>query len=187
VGKRTTLPVAATAMELIEAGHSQRDVAERTGLSRNTVQNILHGEHGWDELTDAPIFAQYRAKQNKALELAYRNLAAMSVIRATELVNDPRTQYHSLVLGSGIAVDKAQLLGGLPTQNVAVHAKVEVEGMDQLAGILGQTLLQTGQMASKQGSAGQVASQVADNATHDVHILSTAPQSKPKARARRKS
>jgi transcriptional regulator with XRE-family HTH domain len=187
VGKRTTLPVAATAIELIEAGHSQRDVAERTGLSRNTVQNILHGEHGWDELTDAPIFAQYRAKQNKALELAYRNLAAMSVIRATELVNDPRTQYHSLVLGSGIAVDKAQLLGGLPTQNIAVHARVEVEGMDELAGILGQTLLQTGNMASKQSEAGQVATQVPDNATPDGHMVSTTEPKRAKAKAKRKS
>jgi hypothetical protein len=187
MGKRTTLPVAAAVMELNEIGHSRREIARRTGLSFDTVKNILEGARGWDEIADAPVFAQYRAQQNKALELAYRNLAAMSVIRATELVNDPRTQYHSLVLGSGIAVDKAQLLGGLPTQNIAIHAKHEHEGLEALAGILGQTLLQTGQMASKQAPAEQLATQVADNAQVDIHVISKSGQPKPKARAKRKS
>jgi predicted transcriptional regulator len=138
MGKRTTLPVAAAVMELNEIGHSRREIARRTGLSFDTVKNILEGARGWDEIADAPVFAQYRAQQNKALELAYRNLAAMSVIRATELVNDPRTQYHSLVLGSGIAVE-------------------------------------------------QLATQVADNAQVDIHVISKSGQPKPKARAKRKS
>jgi predicted transcriptional regulator len=182
---RIDIPTAATAAELVAHGHSQNETAQRLGISRTTVANILDGEHGWDQLADTPVFRTYRQRQNKALEQAARTLAAKAFSHAESVME--KASFYQAVVGGSILIDKARLLAGESTENVAVLVRHEAEGLDALASVLGQTLLQTGNMASKQSEAGQVTTQVADNATHDGHIVSTSPQSKPKAKARRKS
>jgi hypothetical protein len=183
---RIDIPTAATAVELVESGGlSASEAGQRLGLGRNTVGNILAGRYGWDEIVERPVFVQHRQQQNKALEQAARTLAAKAFSHAESVME--KASFYQAVVGGSILIDKARLLAGEATQNIAIHAKHEVEGLDALAGILGQTLLQTGQMAAKQAPAEQLATQVADNATPVIDILSKPGQPKPKARAKRKS
>jgi hypothetical protein len=47
-----------------------------------------------------------------------------------------------LVMGGAILIDKARLLAGESTQNVEVHTKLEVTGLDNLCSALSQVLLE---------------------------------------------
>jgi hypothetical protein len=182
---RIDIPTAATAVELVEHGVSFRDAGRRVGIAADTVASILNGDHGWSEITDAPIFKQYRAKQNKALEQAARTLAAKAFSHAEATLD--KASFYQAVVGGSILIDKARLLAGESTENVAVLVRHEAEGLDALASVLGQTLLQTGQMASKQGTAQVVATQVPDVVQPVIDDISTTEPKRPKAKAKRKS
>ena len=120
-GRRTDYPTAALAMELQQAGYSERQIAAQTGLPAATVHGIVSGANGWNEIAQEPVFRQYRAQQNKALEQAARSLAAKSFIHAeTQL---PKASYYQAVVGGSILLDKARLLAGEPTE---IHATLDV-------------------------------------------------------------
>ena len=52
----------------------------------------------------------------------------------------------------GILRDKERLDAGEPTEIIALHTRQEIEGLDALAAILGQTLLQRGREIDVTGS-----------------------------------
>jgi hypothetical protein len=183
---RIDIPTAATAVELVESGGlSASEAGQSLGLGKNTVANILKGKYGWDEIVERPVFVRHRANQNKALEQAARTLAAKAFAHAEETL--PKASFYQAVVGGSILIDKARLLAGESTENVAVLVRHEAEGLDALASVLGQTLLQTGQMASKQGTAQVVATQVPDVVQPVIDDISTTEPKRPKAKAKRKS
>ena len=47
--------------------------------------------------------------------------------------------------------DKARLLSGESTQNIEVHTKVELEGLDQLAAALSEALLERRKLGNNGG------------------------------------
>src|SRR5688572_4944450 len=138
--RRTDLATAARALSLHDEGRSERQIGKLTGISPSTVHNIINGDHGWDKIAEESVVQRYRAQQNAALEQAARTLAAQSFVHAAKQL--PKASYAQAVFGGSILVDKAQLLAGLPTEIIVTHSRVEINGMDAMAQILGQTLLQ---------------------------------------------
>jgi predicted transcriptional regulator len=139
--KKTDLRTAALVLEMKETeGRSERDIAGSTGVPPSTVHRIIHGANGWGEVAEGELFKRYRQQQNKALEQAYRSLAADSMIHAAKKL--PKASYAQAVLGSSILIDKARLLAGESTQNFEVHTKHEVENLENFCELLRQSLIQ---------------------------------------------
>jgi len=139
-GRRADKIKAATALELSEKlGHSERQIAKEVGLPASTVHTILSKAHGWGEIADEPVFRQNRAQQNRALKQAARSMAAKAMERAEDKIDE--AGFYHLTLGAGIMIDKARLLAGESTQNVAIQSRNEVMSLEALAAALSQALL----------------------------------------------
>ena len=139
-GRRTELPVAALVTELGKTqGQSQRQIREVTGVSLGTVSAILNGAHGWDEIAEGDVFKRHRQEQNKALEQANRTLAKKSLEAAEGKMG--KASYSQLVFGAAIMTDKARLLAGEPTQIIETVDVHLVAGLDKLAALLSQSLI----------------------------------------------
>ena len=132
---------AALALNLDEAGYNPTQIAQQTSLSRPTVYDIL-GRHGhWGEVTDLPAFNKLRREQNQHLEAGFRAGSAKLLARAFDEDKLVKASTYQLVIASSIAIDKAQLLAGLPTEITASYAIHEIRGLDRIAEALSQTLL----------------------------------------------
>jgi hypothetical protein len=129
-------------MELRETqGKSRRQISKETGVSLTTVHAILNRAHGWDEIAEGDVFKRHRQEQNQALEQANRTLAKKSLEMAEGKMN--KASYAQLVFGAAIMTDKARLLAGEPTQIVeTINVKV-VAGLDKLAAMLSQSLVES--------------------------------------------
>lgn len=110
------------------------------GLPASTVHTILSKASGWDQIAEESVIKQHRARQNAALEQAARSIAAKAMEKAEGKI-DGAGFYH-LTLGAGIMIDKARLLAGESTVNVAINSKHEVAGLDNLCQALSQVLLE---------------------------------------------
>jgi transposase len=139
---KTRLGTAALVMEMKETeGRSEREIAEATGVSASTVHRIVSRAHGWGEVAERDVFKRYREEQNKALEQVNRTMAAEALIKAYGKMD--QASFYQLVFGAAIMTDKARLLAGESTQNVEVHNKHEIEGLDKLSELLSQRLIST--------------------------------------------
>ena len=137
---KTGLRTAALVMEMKETeGRSEREIAEATGVSASTVHRIVSGAHGWGEVAEREVFKRYREEQNKALEQVNRTMAAEALIKAYGKMD--QASFYQLVFGAAIMTDKARLLAGETTQNIEVHPKAEIQGLDKLCDMLSQSLL----------------------------------------------
>ena len=139
-GRRSDKIKAATALELSEKlGHSERQIAREVGLAASTVHTILSQANGWDQIADEPVFKQNRAQQNRALEQSARTIAAKAMERAEGKIDE--AGFYHLTLGAGIMIDKARLLAGESTENIAIRTKEQIESIDALAAALSEALL----------------------------------------------
>jgi predicted transcriptional regulator len=137
---KTDLRTAALVAEMKESeGRSERDIAGLTGVSASTVHRIVSGAHGWDKVAEGETFKRYRQEQNRALEQVNRTMAAEALKKAYGKMD--QASFYQLVYGAAIMTDKARLLAGESTQNIEVHDKVQVEGLDKLCDMLSQSLL----------------------------------------------
>jgi hypothetical protein len=132
---------ATQAMALSDMGFGQAAIAEQTGLNRRSVWDILNKVGHWGEVVEQPVLKRFRQEQNSALEATARQFAAQSWAKAAEKMDS--ASYYQLVMGGAILIDKARLLAGESTQNVEVHSKVEIAGLDQLCSALSQVLLES--------------------------------------------
>ena len=137
---------AVTAMTLAEAGYNAPAIAKSIGLAERTVYDVLNRHDKWGEIAERPVFAELRKQQNLALEAAARQFAAQSWAKAAEKMD--QASYYQLVTGGAILIDKARLLGGESTQNIELHAKHEISGIDQLCSALSQVLIERQQSTS---------------------------------------
>jgi len=139
-GRRSDKIKAATALELSEKlGHSERQIAREVGLPASTVHTILSKANGWGEIADEPVFRQHRAQQNKALEQAARSIAAKAMAKAEGKIDE--AGFYHLTLGAGIMIDKARLLAGESTENIAIQSRNDIIGLEALATALSEVLL----------------------------------------------
>lgn len=53
-----------------------------------------------------------------------------------------KASYSQLVFGAAIMTDRARLLAGGPTQITANYQEVNVQGLDKLAAMISQSLLE---------------------------------------------
>jgi predicted transcriptional regulator len=140
--KKTDLRTAALVIEMKKSeGRTERQIAAATGLPRSTVHTIVSGAHGWAEVAEGQLFKRYRDEQNKALEQVYRTMTAEALKKAYGKMS--KASYYQLVCSAGIMTDKYRLLAGESTQNIEVHNKHEIEGLDKLSELLSQRLLST--------------------------------------------
>jgi len=120
--QKISLPDAAKAAALYDAGIPVGQVSEDTGLSRRTVYSIVSGEHKWREILESDErFKQYKEETTKALQLHSWELAKKSFIHAEKKL--PEASYAQGVFGGAILVDKARLLGGDSTEIHEVFTK----------------------------------------------------------------
>ena len=133
---------AAAAMNLSDAGYGASEIGRQLNLPQSTVRYIV-GRHGkWGEIAEKPLFAKYRAEQNQHLEAASRFAAKELLARAFDEDKLNKASTLQLVTAFGITLDKARLLAGEPTeitQSVNLHA---VSGLDKLAALLSQSLVE---------------------------------------------
>ena len=130
---------AALAMSLEGAGYTNTEIGRKAGLAESSVRSILSRHGKWGEIEEKPVFAALRAEQNKHLEAAFRTASAQLLARSMDEDKLAKASTYQLVIASSVAVDKARLLAGESTENIAVHhtQSIEIEGAaDKLAAAL---------------------------------------------------
>ena len=137
----TTDPIkAAQVLALADMGYPASQAGAAAGVPRRTARDIIAGVGHWGRIdAEAPVYAQFRHEQNRALEATARQLAAKLWIHAED--NLEKMQPYQAVVAGSILVDKAQVLAGLPTEITAsVNLQVEARA-DQLIEALSSALL----------------------------------------------
>ena len=136
---RTPLDKAAAAMVLYEQDGSQRRVAERLGMNKRTVCDIVSGYGRWKEVATDASFTQLRLEQKRHLQAASAVIMSQALVRIEEKLPDASAPQAAMVYG--ILFDKDRLMAGESTQNVGVRTSNEVLNLDKLAAALSTELV----------------------------------------------
>jgi len=125
--QRTSIPDAAKAAAMYEAGIPVGDISAETNLPVRTIYDILSGEHKWRGILDNDErFKQYKEETVKALQVSSWELAKKSFIHAEKKL--PEASYAQGVFGGAILIDKARLLAGEATE---IHEVLTKEKWDK--------------------------------------------------------
>lgn len=142
-GKRTSIPQAAQAKALADIGYQGTRIADAIGLPVRTVDDIINGRNGWREIiANDQAFKQYRTQAKRQMQAASINLSQKALQQIENRIDKASAPQAAMVYG--ILRDKERLDAGEPTEIIALHTRQEIDGLDALAAILGQTLLQRG-------------------------------------------
>lgn len=133
---------AARALNLAEMGYGKQAIADQTGINRHSVHDILDRVGHWAQLEQTPVFRELRREQNRALEQAWQTGQAQCLALAFEPARLAKMSSYQLVGMAGIANQNSRLLAGESTQNIELHAKHEVSGLDNLCQALSQVLIE---------------------------------------------
>ena len=129
--QRTSIPDAAKAAAMYEAGIPVREISEETDLSKRTIYNILSGEYKWREILDNDErYKEYKRATTRGMEVNCWELAKKSFIHAEEKL--PDASYAQGVFGGAILVDKARLLAGEATEIHEVITREKLESLEDL-------------------------------------------------------
>lgn len=123
-------------LTLADTGMTPVQIQPIVNMPPSTIGDIIRKHERWGEIAEKPVFSALRAEQNKVLESAMRAGAARLFARAFDESKLEKASTYQLVTSAAIAVDKARLLAGESTENVAQIAKVEVSGLADLASSL---------------------------------------------------
>ncbi len=85
-GCRTDIRKAATIKAMAEAGFQTGLISHAVGMPANTVNDILNGRHGWDQLAEGELFIEIRLKVKNALESVSDNLAEKVIARIEQKI-----------------------------------------------------------------------------------------------------
>lgn len=122
---------------LAAAGVTSSQIAEDMGRSVSMVDDILNSRGRWASLATDQALQEYRAKQTRQHELMARELSTKLLERIEKTINTGGLS--QAVIAFGILQDKARLLAGESTQNIAFGGTVRVESeklTDMLARLL---------------------------------------------------
>ena len=140
-GKRTSISQAAQAKALADIGYQGSQIADATGLPARTVDDIINGRNGWgDIIANDQAFKQYRTLAKRQMQAASISLSQKALQQIEDRIDKASAPQAAMVYG--ILRDKERLDAGEPTEIVALHTRQEIAGLESLAAILGQTLLQ---------------------------------------------
>jgi hypothetical protein len=106
-----------------------------------TVDDIINGRSGWGEIiANDQAFKQYRTLAKRQMQAASISLSQKALQQIEDRIDKASAPQAAMVYG--ILRDKERLDAGEPTEIVALHTRQEIAGLESLAAILGQTLLQ---------------------------------------------
>lgn len=106
-----------------------------------TVEDIINGRSGWGEIiANDQAFKQYRTLAKRQMQAASISLSQKALQQIEDRIDKASAPQAAMVYG--ILRDKERLDAGEPTEIVALHTRQEIAGLESLAAILGQTLLQ---------------------------------------------
>ena len=141
-GKRTSIPQAAQAKALADIGYQGSQIADAIGLPARTVDDIINGRNGWSDITaNDQAFKQYRSDAKRKMQAASIKLSQKALQQIENKIDKASAPQAAMVYG--ILRDKERLDAGEPTEIVKSYTRQDVEGLDQLAAALSQTLLQS--------------------------------------------
>ena len=106
-------------------GVSPSQIAEDLGISLGLVDDILNQRGRWASLKTDQALQQYRQKQTRQHELMARELSTKALQRIEDTIQS--ASLGQAVVAFGILQDKARLLAGESTQNIAFGGTVRVE------------------------------------------------------------
>ena len=130
---------AAQVMELGDVGYSSPVIAERVGVNERTVRDIVARHGRWGEVAERSVFTELRLQQKAILHTATLAVCAKALVRVDETI-DKASAYQAAGI-YGLLRTHDRLDAGESTQNIEVHTKLEVEGLDKLSDLLSQRLL----------------------------------------------
>ena len=110
---------------LAATGVTPSQIAEDMGLSLGLVESILAGKGRWASLHTDQALQQYRQKQTRQHELMARELSTKALQRIEDTL--PTANLSSAIIAFGVLQDKARLLAGESTQNIAFGGTVRIE------------------------------------------------------------
>ena len=123
--KDRTLFKGAAVQALADAGVSTGQIAENLGLSVSLVDDIVNGRGKWASLKTDQQLQAYRAQQTRIHEVMARELSTKALQRIEDTIN--KGGLSQAVIAFGVLQDKARLLAGESTQNIAFSGTVRVE------------------------------------------------------------
>ena len=115
----------AAVQALAEVGVSPSQIAEDLGLSVSLVNDIVNGRGKWASLKTDQQLQQYRNQQTRMHEIMARELSTKALQRIEDTIN--KGGLSQAVIAFGVLQDKARLLAGESTQNIAFSGTVRVE------------------------------------------------------------
>ncbi len=138
---RTSLPDAARAAALHEAGIRMGEIVEATGIPRRTIYGIIYGEPEWREiLNNDERFKEYRNEVKKQLQTGTLELSQKCLIQIEDKL--PAASAAQAAVVYGIIFDKERLQAGESTENVAVINKRDLEDEDRLLAKLAASIIE---------------------------------------------
>jgi hypothetical protein len=139
---RPTDPIKAlTVMNLGDAGMSGSQAAAAVGIPERTAREIIARHGRWGEIAERSVFAELRHKQKAHLEATSRYLSSECLVQLAKTL-DKASAYQAAGIYGLLRTDE-RLDAGESTQNIEVHTKHEIEGLDKLSDLLSQRLIST--------------------------------------------
>ncbi len=140
--KNISAEKASAVLALHDELYSQRTIEQITGVSRTTVQSIIHGVKSWGKWAQGPVALQYRAEQKRALAEASRTIASQCLEQVEKQL--PKASAYQAAGIYGLMRQHERLDMGESTENVALVAKIDATNADQLAARLSRRLVKQG-------------------------------------------
>lgn len=123
--KDASLYKGAAIQALADMGETPGRIAETVGVSLSMVDDVIHGRGRWASLKTDHQMQQYRAQQTRMHEVMARELSTKALQRIEDTIT--RGGLSQAVIAFGVLQDKARLLAGESTQNIAIGGTVHIE------------------------------------------------------------
>ena len=147
-GRQTDLPTAATAKAMHEMGIQTGEIASGLGVPEATVDDIVHGRHGWGRIHNTPLFNEYRVQQKRIMQTVSVELAKKALKQIEGKLLEASAAQAAVIYG--ILRDKERLDAGESTENVAVLHKHELDREQKALARLAASLLDESEPGNKE-------------------------------------
>jgi transcriptional regulator with XRE-family HTH domain len=140
VKTKIPLNLAAQARAMADMGMEQKKIADATGINQRTVSAIARGDGRWGEiLRSNEFFKKYLEEQKRKLHVASMELSERALEQVEKKI-DKASAYQAAGI-YGLLRTHGRLDAGESTENLSVHHRHEIEGLDKLGALLSQSLL----------------------------------------------
>ena len=121
-------------------GKRSTEISRALDIPRATVNDILAGRGGWDEITESdPLFKQLRQQQKERWWKSIWSLQPKLLQNIEDKLKESSAASSTWMFG--VLFDKERLLAGESTSNISVAHHVEVEDLNEAADRIAHSLL----------------------------------------------